>query len=165
MRSVSWPTSPNIRTRTAAGKGQDEDACLSLFLRHKNVPQAVKLGRAEPISCAWAGARCPWAPLGSARTMGLPVLMSASFPSLPEPAWPPPRERPSPSAAIAWPGWRDDCDVVSQTGAQPALGRGHDSKGKTPWVPLFSGSISRASPKPPSLLRPPWICPAPRLYP
>lgn len=73
-------------THATPGKGRDYDACLSLFLSHKNALQAVKLGRAGPISCAWAAAVCPWAPLSSAKMVGLPVLMSASFPSLPKPA-------------------------------------------------------------------------------
>lgn len=142
------------------------------------MPQALKLGRAGPISCAWAGAGCPWASLGSAKMVGLPVLMSASFPSFHQPALLPLGELPSLSAPLPRFGGGTDMSSThphgtvaraspmmlspGQVPSQPWSGQ-HHSRHKTRGAPPSSSrSIPRASSNLHPLLHPPWIYTAPR---
>lgn len=130
----------------------------------------MKLGRAGPISCAWAGAWCPWASLSSAKMVGLSVLMSASFLSFlsqrcsqcesclpllqPVPClgggMNPSSTHPHGSVARACPMMLSPGQVPSQlwTGQ-------HRSRHKTQWAqPYCSSSILWASPNPHTLLHP-----------
>lgn len=123
----------------APGKGQGWDACLSLFFSHKK--KCAPGGEtwqswAHQLCLGWS--RCPRALLGSAKMKGLPVLLSASFPSLSEPALLLLGELPSLSATLpclggggskyvqppptGQGGQSQPSDVLPWTGSQPALG-------------------------------------------
>lgn len=114
----------------------------------------------SPISCAWAG--CPWAPLSSARKMGLPVLMSASFLRLPEPVLLPLRELPSLSAAMALLGHRDQCSRASPMLLSPGPVPASSVQGSTilgtrpsgcrPTPPVPSHGLPSATPSATALL-------------
>lgn len=109
----------------------------------KMCPRQRNLAELSPISYAWAG--CPWAPLRSARKMGLPVLMSSSFPSLPEPALLTPRELPSLSAAMALLGHWDQCSRASPMLLSPGPVPASSGQGST----ILGTSPSGCRPTPP----------------